>query len=209
MFKYLPPDSVVYHSQKLKFKGLDKVFQQINELVAKYISGFSINPDSAANIENLLPGVSESNKDRPHLYVCVQNNHNEMTSGIFNTEKYSPFLIPVYEYLIEGTGNKIGENLLLASGLITPGEIRQLNRVASKVNVILKSFFERRDLLLVEWMLKFRIQGQKIQMIPEFNPITLKLLNPGSPDLLNFAYNKSLNFKKYSLFILEAIYHND
>ncbi|NUN07975.1 MAG: hypothetical protein HUU54_02245 [Ignavibacteriaceae bacterium] len=209
MFKYLPPDSVVYHSQKLKFKGLDKVFQQINELVSKYIAGFSINPDSAGNIENLLSGTSISLKDRPNLYVCVQNNHNEKTSGIFHTGRYSPFLVPVYDYLIEGTGDKISENLLFASGLFSPGEIRQLNRVTSKVNVILKSFFERREILLVEWMLKFRIQGQKIQMIPEFNPLTLKLLNPGSPDLLNFAYTKSLNFKKYSFFILEAIYHND
>lgn len=209
MFKYLPPDTVTYGSQKLKFKGMDMLFGQINEFIIRYIGGYSVPTEYPLNGENTGSGMLMANEEKPDVYVCILNYYDVSTSLIFNTPAFYPLLLPAYHYLIPGSNQKVGESLILSSGLFSPVEIRQINRVASKVNAILKSYFDRREKKLIEILIRFRIQKDKLAIIPEFNPLTIKLLDPLNPDLLNFAYTKSLNFKKYSNFVLEAINHND
>jgi phosphoribosylaminoimidazole-succinocarboxamide synthase len=47
----------------------------------------------------------------------------------------------------------VNEYHLYAFGLATPEEVKTMNRMASKINVVLRSFFERRKLIpLAEWI---------------------------------------------------------
>jgi phosphoribosylaminoimidazole-succinocarboxamide synthase len=60
-------------------------------------------------------------------------------------------------------------------GLATPEELKLINRMASKVNVVLKSFFERRNLKLVDFTLEFGRQSGKILLGDEISPDTCRL----------------------------------
>jgi len=69
----------------------------------------------------------------------------------------------------------LNEYHVLAMGLATPEELKLINRMASKVNVVLKSFFERRNLKLVDFTLEFGRQSGKVLLGDEISPDTCRL----------------------------------
>ncbi len=208
MIKYTAENSVTFYKKRLKFKGLNSLFSAINDSLSRYLSEFSFAfeyPAAPEASDNGNPPAAAGT----NLYVIIKNNHDTATAGMFNAQLYSSFAVPVYEYLIEGIENRLSENYLIACDLVTISDIKQINRIASRANAVLKSFFERRKTLLTEIHVKFLIEGKKISVQQEFNPLTIRLLDINRPDLLEFAYNNSPNLKKYSNFILEVIKNYD
>jgi phosphoribosylaminoimidazole-succinocarboxamide synthase len=65
---------------------------------------------------------------------------------------------PIFElYLKDDTRHDpmINETHAYAFGFCTPEQMRTISRITSKVNAVLKSFFERRELILVDFKLEF------------------------------------------------------
>lgn len=71
---------------------------------------------------------------------------------------------PIIEHYLKNRqlGNPLlNEFHISAFGLATPEELKVINRTASKINAVLKSFFDRRELKLVDFKLEFgRYKGQ-------------------------------------------------
>ncbi len=54
--------------------------------------------------------------------------------------------------------------------------LKLINRICSKVNAVLKSFFERRNFCLAEVTLGFGKHEDKIFLVDDFTPRSLKII---------------------------------
>ncbi|MFQ5751245.1 MAG: phosphoribosylaminoimidazolesuccinocarboxamide synthase, partial [bacterium] len=86
---------------------------------------------------------------------------------------------PVLEYYLkddEKHDPMINQHHILAFEFATAEELKQIERLAQKINAVLKSFFERRNLLLVDFKLEFgRAKSGKITLGDEISPDTCRL----------------------------------
>ena len=69
----------------------------------------------------------------------------------------------------------INEYHAYAMDLCKPEDIRAMFRITSKVNAILKSYFERRDLLLVDFKLEFGRYKNDLIVADEISPDTCRI----------------------------------
>jgi phosphoribosylaminoimidazole-succinocarboxamide synthase len=69
----------------------------------------------------------------------------------------------------------ITEEEILERGLATAQELEKIKRMALKVNAVLKDFFARRKLRLVDFKLEFGRHGGEILLADEISPDTCRL----------------------------------
>ena len=69
----------------------------------------------------------------------------------------------------------INEYHAYAFGHATPEEMKAIGRIASKVNAILKSYFDRRNLLLVDFKMEFGRSGSEMFLADEISPDTCRI----------------------------------
>jgi len=85
---------------------------------------------------------------------------------------------PVIEYYLKDLKRHdplLNEYHIYALNYANPEEMKTISRISSKVNAILKSFFKRRNLKLVDMKLEFgRIKG-KITICDEITPETFRI----------------------------------
>ena len=72
-----------------------------------------------------------------------------------------------------------------AFGLATPEEIRTIVRSATKINAVLRSFFERRNLKLVDFKLEFGRHKKQILLGDEISPDTCRFWDVISDEKLD------------------------
>ncbi len=68
----------------------------------------------------------------------------------------------------------INEFHMYSLGIVTPEQYRSVNRIASKANIVLRSFFERRGLKLVSAAFEFGIQDGQVMIGDEISPRTCR-----------------------------------
>jgi phosphoribosylaminoimidazole-succinocarboxamide synthase len=95
---------------------------------------------------------------------------------------------PIIEYYLKDEERKdpmINEDHVISFGHATSGEIREMHRLASKTNAILKAFFRRRNLKLIDFCLEFGRLDKKIAIGDEISADTCHfwdlLTNEGMP----------------------------
>ncbi len=111
------------------------------------------------------------------LYVRVLNYSEKTLSKIFNYPVYEKLPAPIFEiYHIKDTKFPLNEYHLLSFKLLSLDDSRQIFKLSSKINAILKSYFERRDYDLVELFLEFGKYNNQITLatIFQFNSFVLK-----------------------------------
>ncbi|MDZ7261572.1 MAG: phosphoribosylaminoimidazolesuccinocarboxamide synthase [candidate division KSB1 bacterium] len=85
---------------------------------------------------------------------------------------------PILEYYLKDDARHdpmINESHAIAFGYAKPEEMRSIERMASKINAVLKSFFLRRELKLVDFKLEFGRYKGKILLGDEISPDTCRL----------------------------------
>jgi phosphoribosylaminoimidazole-succinocarboxamide synthase len=82
----------------------------------------------------------------------------------------------------------VNESHILAFGVSTPEEIRTMIRIATKTNAVLRSFFERRHLRLVDFWLEFgRGHGSEVMIGDAITPDAIRVLDPASNTMYDGA----------------------
>lgn len=85
---------------------------------------------------------------------------------------------PILEYYLKDDKKHdpmINDHHIVAFGYATPEEIKLIQRYTQKINAVLKSFFYRRDLNLVDFKLEFgRNKSGKIKLADEISPDTCR-----------------------------------
>lgn len=96
------------------------------------------------------------------LEVEIRNVATGSYARRFDLKEGSDLLFPVIEHYYKRAD--LGKPLvndfhIFSLGIATPEQLRLINRLASKANIVLRSFFERRDLKLVSMTLEFGLDA--------------------------------------------------
>jgi phosphoribosylaminoimidazole-succinocarboxamide synthase len=94
--------------------------------------------------------------DPLNFHVKIQNIAGKRISKIFGVREFSEITIPLYEFFLDDEEKFVlSENHLNSFLLLTNEEYKMILRISSKVNAVLKSFFERRGFVLATANLKY------------------------------------------------------
>ncbi len=161
--------------KKIKSKDLGEKFASINAFFFDYLKEYHIPASFVKLIEkNSLKFIK--NQQFPFL-VKVLNITDKRTAKIFGDKEGKVLNLPLYEFHYgESRDSLISESHLISYSLCTNDELKLINRMCSKINAVLKSFFERRNLLLAEVCCIFGKNDEKIFLIGDFTPKSLKIL---------------------------------
>lgn len=199
---------IVQTDKKTRFrsKNIGELNAKINSFFLGYVQQFNI---PVPLFEYQSPNViSHQTLELFPFGLKVLNVYDKKNSRIFLKKELEVLQVPLYEFYVgEFLEHFVGENHISSLELSTAIEIKMIQRIASKANAVLKSFFERRNITLMELNLLFGKSEDKIFLIGDFSPIKLKLL---SESLINQSINpykisSSQLLKKYSEIIYEQI----
>lgn len=96
----------------------------------------------------------------------------------YDVEEGRVLKYPMAEYFLkdESLNNPlISESFLSAFEHATPEEMRHMSRLAFKINAVLKDYFERRKIMLVDFLLKFGRYQNQVYLANEISPDTCRL----------------------------------
>ncbi len=81
-----------------------------------------------------------------------------------------------YYYKNDSLGDPMmAESLAVALDMATPEQIRSINRMATKINALMRSYFERRNLLLVDMKLEFGKVEEDVILADEISPDSMRV----------------------------------
>ena len=173
-------------------KIIDKLRNDISSYLFEYLDGFHIPTHYAGKISETEMLIRRT--DIIPLTVKAYNSLNGPLMKRLNAKETIQTDLPIYEHYYNTdtkTNTWVNEYHVYALGIATPEEFKQINRISSKVNVVLRALCDRRNLAISELYLEFgRYKGQ-ILLIDEVSPLNCRFL-----DMLNGNKTKR---DKYSL----------
>jgi phosphoribosylaminoimidazole-succinocarboxamide synthase len=149
---------------------------EISSYVFKYLAGFRIPThfvDKVSDGEMLVRQLAMI-----PLEVRIFNMATGEFARRFGMKEGSELTTAVLEHRFKNAAlgsPLVNEFHIYSMNLATPEQLRTVNRLASKTNVVLKSFFERRELRLLGLSLEFGIAGNQIMLGDEISPRTCVL----------------------------------
>ena len=108
--------------------------------------------------------------------IKILNSADKRNSKIFGMKEGSELNLPIFEFHYGcGKESVISESHLIAFDLCNPEDMKLITRICSKINAVLKSFFERRNETLAEVCCHFGKYEDKVFLIGDFSPASLKI----------------------------------
>lgn len=190
--------------QQKKIKGIGEKVAKINSYFFEYINGF--------NIPTVFNKLNSENQYQVKKFIEVPflikmlNNVDKRTSKIFNIEEYENLSIPIFEiYKDDNPFSLITESHILAFNLVSSLELRYIFRLCSKINAVLKNFFERRNLLLAEFNCHFGKIENQILPVGDFSPMSFKIIDKNKISLNPYKIKTSKELALYTDLIFNLI----
>ena len=117
----------------------------------------------------------------------------------FSVKEETALEFPVIEHYhtFDHTKAWLNESHASAFNIATPEEFKQINRLSSKVNAVLRSLFERRNLELAALQLEFGRDDNQIYLGGELSLATCRILD-GSSNRHRFMLNGEPAEKAYA-----------
>ena len=164
---------------KIKSKNIGEKFSSINAFFFDYLKEYHIPVAFVKNVDkNSLRFIKHS---RFPFFVKILNITDKRTAKIFGEKEGKVLTLPLYEFHYgEAKDSLISESHLISYNLCTNDDLRIISRMCSKINAVLKSFFERRNLLFAEVSCTFGKNDEKIYLVDDFTPRSLKILSLNS-----------------------------
>jgi phosphoribosylaminoimidazole-succinocarboxamide synthase len=151
---------------------------RISSYLFEYLKGFHI----PTHFLDPRPGAEMLVKftDAIPLVVRVYNVAEDDWSGRFGVGIAGRLEFPVIEHYLEGPGGSaawVNEYHLYAFNVVRPEEFRQVNRLASKANAVLRGLCERRELALAGMTLTFGRYNNAVIVTGELSHLTCRFLD--------------------------------
>jgi len=167
--------------RKFRSKNLGEKFASINSFFLDYLKEYHI-PSAFVKIQgsNSLKYIKHG---RLPFIIKILNVVDKRTARIFSKKENVSLSLPIFE-MHYGTGKEtlISDSHLLAFDLCTNDDLKIIYRICSKVNAVLRSFFERRDAVLAEVSLAFGKGEEKIYLVDDFTPKSIKIIPTNKDD---------------------------
>lgn len=138
--------------------------------------------------------------------IKILNNADPRTSKIFPIKPGEPFELPIHEFHFgDSKDSFISESHIISFNFCNYDELKLMNRFSSKINAVIKSFFERRNVSLVELTCIFGKFDGKIYLVGDFSPMSIKIMdlrhNEKPSDL--YKIETSAQIKKYTDYLFK------
>ena len=161
--------------KKVKIKNLGERFASINSFFFDYLKEYHI---PAAFIKSYNKNSIKLIKHKKFPFaIKILNVADKRTARIFGIKEGDVLNLPIFEiHTGNGKETMISESHLIAFDLCSVEQLKLINRICSKVNAVLKSFFERRSYILAETTCHFGKYDDKIFLVDDFTPKSLKII---------------------------------
>ena len=159
-------------------KELCALRNQISSYLFKYLEGFHIPTHFVNRISD-----SEMLVRRLEIIPLTIKIYNTAVGALtkrFNLKEGAILEFPIIEHYSKGNERNVSwvnEYHVYAFGIATPEEFKQLNRIASKINAVLRGLCDRRQLMLADLQLEFGRHKGQIVLADELSPSTCRFLD--------------------------------
>lgn len=163
-------------AKKTKIPGKGEINSGISSFLFQYLENYHVPTHFVERISQTEVLVRKL-KMIP-IEVVVHNLASTTLAERFGVDEGAALDFPIIEYFLKRPDlgrPMINESHALALGYARTEDIRAIGRMASKANAILKSMFERRGLVLVEFKLEFGNLGENIYIGDEISPDTCRI----------------------------------
>jgi len=164
-----------YGTNTGKIKGKASMNNTISSQIFEYLESYNVMTCFVSKISEKEMQIK--NYEIVPFNILISNTADKMLSKRFGFDEGVVLNAPVIEYYYQNEKLKypmVNESHLTALGLINQEDIHYLNRTIPKVNAILKSYFERRNMLLASLQLNLgRYKGYLI-IADEISPDTCR-----------------------------------
>ena len=168
-------------NKKAKVKDLGKKFAAINSFFYDYLKEYHIPCAFIKNYDDR--SLIYINFEQLHFSIKILNTADKRTAKIFSVKEGTNLELPIFEYHYGNSkGSIVSESHLIAFDICTYEDLKLINRICSKVNAVLKAFFERRGETIAEVTCSFGKSKNKIYLIDDFSPLSLKIFPNGNVD---------------------------
>lgn len=191
-------------NKKIITRGLGEKSASLNAFFSDYLKTFHI------------PTAYIKKVDKKKLQYQLVTNYpfriklinaaDTRTAKIFSIKAGTPLELPIQEFHFGDLKESIiTESHIISFDLCSYEELKLMGRLCSKVNAVLKSFFERRNASLVEVSCIFGKFEEKIYLAGDFSPMSLKVISKNSKDKLPQPYKveTSAQMNKYADYLLK------
>lgn len=170
------PDIIFEKNKKIRIKGLGEKFALSNSFFLEYLNEYYI-PTAFLkhHSNNILKFIAHQ---RYPFYVKMLNIADKRMKKIFGKKEFEPLDLSVFEFHYgEGKDSLFSESHLISFDFCNYEDLKLISRMCSKINAVLRSFFERRNEILAEVNCFFGKTEDKIYLVEDFTPKSIKLLS--------------------------------
>ncbi|HEX2867881.1 MAG TPA: phosphoribosylaminoimidazolesuccinocarboxamide synthase [Ignavibacteriales bacterium] len=187
-----------------KIKDLGEKHLFINSFFLDYLNAYNV-PTGYKKVEEST--LILQNYSSYPFTITISNIIDRRTSRLFDKPEGTFLILPVFEFRIGGQDirdNLITESHLISLDILPIEELKVIKRICTKVNAVLKSYFERRNSFLSEVTCYFGKDEEKIFIVDDFTPVSLKVLSldPGQKNINPYKIKTPADYKEYVEFIL-------
>ena len=163
---------------KENVQKLNTLRNTISSYLFEYLQGFHIPTYFISKRSETEMSVKKT--QRIPLIIRIYNSANGQLTKRFGLKEGMNIEFPILEhyYTLNARGNSwVNEYHIYGLGILIPEEFKQMNRIATKVNAVLRGLCDRRQLSLPELCLTFgRFKGQML-LCGELSPATCHFLD--------------------------------
>ena len=162
----------------VKIKGKGIINNQISAHLFKFLDSYNI-PSHFIDQPSSREMVVKKLKMIP-IEVIIRNVASGEMAKKFGIEEGKELECPIIEYYLKDEERQdpmINEDHIVAFGHATTEELKEIHRLSSKANAILKDFFRRRDLKLIDFTLEFGRYDRRIYVGDEISPETCRFVD--------------------------------
>lgn len=162
------------NEKKVKVKDLAKKTSAISSYFFDYLKEYQISTAyHGKNSENSLKFFKNKAYD---FRVKILNCADRRNAKIFGMKEGAELGLPIMEFHYGyGKDSVVCESHLISFDLCNTEDLKLIPRICSKINAVLKSFFERRNEIMAEISLHFGKVDNKICLTGDFSPSSLKI----------------------------------
>lgn len=161
--------------KKLKIKDIAKKTADISAYFFEYLKEYQI--PSAFHSKESENSLKFFKHVEYNFRIKILNRSDKRNAKIFNLKEGQDLGLPIIEFHYGfGKESVICESHLISFNLCAAEDLKLITRICSKINAVLKSFFERRNEILAEISLTFGKVDDKIYLTGDFSPASLKIL---------------------------------
>jgi len=171
-------DFVAATGRKRKIPGRGGSNNQISSFLFEYLESYHVATHFIKRINSRKMLIRKM--EMIPVRVLVRNIATESFCEKYKFKEGTVLDYPVIEHYLKNGEIKepfVNEYHLYALHYTDPKEMRTIERMASKVNALLKSFFQRRNLQLVNFVLEFGRSKGKIMVGDEISGETCSILD--------------------------------